>query len=483
MSDKCITFVAECITNELQIISQELAIAMRMEMRIRSLFFVLSLAFSCALRGWAEDGLGFSGTLPVLYIQTESPVVSKEDYVSGTCYIDATGISDYESLGTADEPCLLQIKGHGNYTWKDFEKKPYRLKFDKKVDPLGMGRSRHFILMAGADDNMVFLRNSVGFELSRRIGLAYTPRQEPVEVVLNGDYIGLYMLTEKIRVEENRVNIVEQSNWEFDPEFITGGWLVEIDNYIEEGQVVISEVNDQWLRFSMHSPEELSDEQRAYITALLTDANEAIYAEDKSSTEWEQYIDMDSLVCFYIVNEIMDNAESFHGSCYIHKHLGEGTKLIFGPVWDFGNSFCRSLDKFIYQDTRFHQCWIGEIARFPRFLEAVEMCGKPFFAENTMGLFAFIDDFVDRIEDAVLCDARRWPEYGTSDIEGRKDKFKQCLTDKIAFLGDKWGIDMANALPPENQVWYSLNGQRFSERPAKPGLYVRKGRKVVISGR
>ena len=119
--------------------------------------------------------------------------------------------------------------------------KPYRLKFDEKVKPLGMKKSRHFVLMANADDNLAFLRNTVGLQLSRMIGLAYTPWQEPVEVVLNGDYIGLYMLTEKIRVAKNRVNIVEQADLATDPDSITGGWLFEIDNYSEEGQVTITE--------------------------------------------------------------------------------------------------------------------------------------------------------------------------------------------------------------------------------------------------
>ncbi len=142
------------------------------------------------------------------------PIVSKEEYVAGTYYIDALGLQGYESLGSEAKPLPLQIRGRGNYTWKDFDKKPYRLKFDKKASPLGMNKSKHFVLLAHADDNMCFLRNTVGFELSRQLGLAYTPEQRPVEVVLNGDYIGLYMLNENIRVDADRVNITEQADEE-----------------------------------------------------------------------------------------------------------------------------------------------------------------------------------------------------------------------------------------------------------------------------
>ena len=283
----------------------------------------------------------WSGTLPVLFINTEAPVTSKETYVSGSYYLDNQGLEDYESIGSADAPLPLQIKGRGNYTWTGFDKKPYRLKLDAKAKPLGMKSSKHFTLLAHADDNLAFLRNTVGFELSRRLGLAYTPEQRPVEVVLNGDYIGLYMMTEQIRVDANRVNIVEQNDGETNPENITGGWLLEIDNYDDDCQIRMTEGNGALLRCTYHSPEVLSDEQKNYLTQYLQAADDAIYNSDKNSTLWEDYIDMEALVAFYIVQEMMDNGESFHGSCYLHKDRGENTKLVFGPVWDFGNSFSR----------------------------------------------------------------------------------------------------------------------------------------------
>lgn len=433
----------------------------------------------------------YSGTLPVLYIKTEAPVTSKEDYVSATCYIDALGLEGYTSLGTADKPLPLQIKGHGNYTWRDFAKKPYRLKFDEKVKPLGMKKSRHFVLMANADDNLGFLRNTVGFELSRQLGLAWTPWQEPVEVVLNGDYIGLYMLAEKIRVATKRVNVVEQADLETNPDSITGGWLFEIDNYDEAGQVVITEGNGARLRFTMHTPELLSATQRSYIAKLLVDTDRAIYASNKQSTEWERYIDLDSLVRFYIVQEVMDDAESFHGSCYIHKQRGEDEKLIFGPVWDFGNAFQRGFDRFIWQNPPFGQNWIGEMARFPRFQERVREVWRPFLGERYPGLDGFIDDFIARIATATLCDVRRWPNYGTGNIEERKNEFKRRMREKVAFLTRQWGEGingMADAKVEtpgttlRDDSWYTLDGRRLPQCPSSPGLYLHAGRKVVVSG-
>lgn len=436
---------------------------------------------------------GLLGTLPVMYIMTDAPVTSKDVYVTATCYIDAMGLEGCDPLGSAGQPLTLQIKGRGNYTWKDFAKKPYRLKFDEKVKPLGMKKSRHFVLMANADDNLAFLRNTVGLQLSRMIGLAYTPWQEPVEVVLNGDYIGLYMLTEKIRVAKNRVNIVEQADLATDPDSITGGWLFEIDNYSEEGQVTITEGNGEKLRFTMHTPEELSSQQHNYITSLLTATDHAIYATDKSSTAWEQLIDIDSLACYYIVQEVMDDAESFHGSCFIHKQQGQDTKLIFGPVWDFGNAFRRGFDKFIYQDSPFGQNWIGEIARYPRFQERVKELWRPFLGDKYPALDAFIDQFISRIATAAICDANRWPSYGNANAEERKNEFKRRMHEKVAFLTRQWGegisgiADIARAGEPAQSAgadgrhdWYTLDGRRLSARPSRPGIYFHDGRKVVV---
>ena len=170
-----------------------------------------------------------------------------------------------------------------------------------------------------------------------------------MEVVLNGEYIGLYFLTETIRVDSDRVKITEQADNISDPEEITGGWLVEIDNYWDADQITINEGNGELIRLTYKSPEVLSDAQSDYLKNLATAADRAIYANDKSSTEWENIIDIDSLATFYLIQEIMDNAESFHGSCYFHKHRGADTKIIFGPVWDFGNSYHRSTDKFIHK--------------------------------------------------------------------------------------------------------------------------------------
>ena len=205
----------------------------------------------------------YSGTLPVMYITTENltPITSTDTYINAQYWIDNLGNNDFYSIGSDTTQLSLQIRGRGNYTWTSFDKKPYRIKLTEKAPLLGLSKSKHFALLAHADDNLAFLRNTVGFELSRRLGLKYTPAQQPVEVVLNNDYIGLYFLTETIRVAKNRVNITEQPDNITHPDSISGGWLIEIDNYDEEQQLRITEKNGEIIRFTFQSPEILSNEQ------------------------------------------------------------------------------------------------------------------------------------------------------------------------------------------------------------------------------
>lgn len=383
----------------------------------------------------------YSGTLPVLFINTENGVkiVSKEDYVNATYYLDNMGIDYVEALGTKENQLPLEIRGRGNYTWTGFDKKPYRIKLGSKTKILGMKKNKHFALLAHADDQLGFLRNEVGFELSRRIGLEWTPSTAPVEVVLNGEYIGLYFLTETIRVEEDRVNIVEQADEETDEYAITGGWLMEIDNYDEDLQVRIREGNGEIIRFTYKTPELLSPAQKSYLTDQVNAMDDAIYASNKNSTTWENLIDIDALAKFYVVQEIMDNTESFHGSCYLHKEQGYDTKWKFGPVWDFGCTFYSSSQAFIYVNPPYGQTWIGEIAKFPRFQNKVKEVWKWFKGNKYEGLDIFIDDFIDKISTASQYNYLKWSKYGNGNIGESKRNFNNKLTSRINWLVKQWG--------------------------------------------
>lgn len=423
---------------------------------------LLSLCLSTILLSQANT---YSGTVPVMFINTENntPVTSKEDYLQATYYLDPMGMEGVEAFGSADAPLPLEIRGRGNYTWNGFDKKPYRIKFESKTAILGMKKSKHFALMANADDELSGLRNAVGYELSRMLELPWTSSAQPVEVVLNGDYIGLYFLTETIRVDKDRVNIVEQADEETDPTAITGGWLVEIDNYDSDPHVRITEGNGERIIFTYKTPEILSTQQEEYLRNQMESINSAIYDENKESTTWEDYIDLDRLVRFYIVQEILDNAESFHGSCYMHRELGEDEKWMFGPVWDFGNTFRRSSGQFIYENPPYGQTWIAEIAKFPRFQEKVKEVWLELRSTKFNDIYTYIDNYVNTYEAAIQADDVRWPDYGSQNVQKDGSEMKNNIRERVSFLSEHWG-DVATT-PSETSftVYFTPEGTDWEE--------------------
>ena len=402
------------------------------------LFFVVFL-LSCIELNAAT----YSGTLPVLYIQTENkaPITSKDYYLNATYYLDAIGLEGYESIGSASAPLTMEIKGRGNYSWTGFDKKPYRIKLADKQPLLGMKKSKHFALLAHADDSndrKGFMRNAVGFELSRMIGVTYTPDARPLEVVLNGDYIGLYFLTEHIRVDKDRVNIVEQEDEETDNEKITGGWLVEIDNYDDDPHITIKEGGKTTMWITYKTPEVLSPQQEQYLTEQMKLIDNLVYG-DKNSDELWNYLDMDALAKFYIVQELTDNYESFHGSCYLHKELGENEKWYFGPVWDFGSSFNRDKSQYMYQGDVWHNHWIPEICKFPAFMNRVKEVWNEFYNGDYNNIYNFIDTHENLIAQAAVKDKERWSQYhGSQTIGTYIERTTNVLRKNAEWLNDQW---------------------------------------------
>ena len=408
---------------------------------MKRIFFLSIYACLCVLTQAAT----YSGTLPVLHIQTENnaAITSKENYINATYYLDAMGLEGYESIGSKAAPLNMEIRGRGNYSWTGFNKKPYRIKLADKQPLLGMNKSKHFALLAHADDSndrKGYMRNAVGLELSKMIGMTYTPDSKPLEVVLNGNYIGLYFLTETIRVDKDRVNIVEQEDEETDSEKITGGWLVEIDNYDSDPHVTITEggnVYTMWITYK--TPEVLSYQQEQYLTQQMMLIDNLVYGDKQSDDIWK-YVDIDALAKFYIVQEITDNYESFHGSCYLHKEMGANEKWHFGPVWDFGSSFNRDKSQYMYQGDVWHNHWIPQFCKFPAFMNRVKEIWNEFYASELNNIYSFIDAHESQIAAAAAKDKERWPEYhGSQSLSTYIDRTTNVLRQNIAWLNEQWG--------------------------------------------
>lgn len=403
----------------------------------RNIVFIVVLLFATCVFSTSP-----TGTLPVVYLTTNDgqAITDKENYKGGTVYIDPLS-TGYEALGNAEAPVTAQLKGRGNWTWNGFDKKPYKIKFDAKQQVLGMPSNKHWCLLAHADDCLGFLKNAVGFMLSEQIGLKWTPRYVPVELFINGHYQGLYFLTEHVRVGTKRVNITEQED--LATEDVTGGWLVEIDNYQEEGNIEFYEGNGQHVMVTMKSPEILSQPQREYITTQISGLNDAIYGSEEEQL-WNM-MDLDEAAKYYLVQELMEDCESYHGSCYLYKDRdtdGQQAKWFFGPVWDFGNAFNRHEENWIYVHPTWPQYWIGQIAQWPAFQTKVQEYWYIFYHSQVNDTRSQINTFVNLISQAAVKDANKW--RGTSNycdnsnMSNRKKDFLNAFNWRVNWLYSQW---------------------------------------------
>ena len=410
-----------------------------------------------------------SGTLPVLVIETENrqPIESKETYIRGNYYLDPKGVEGVEAIGSKDAPLPLQIRGRGNYTWSAFNKKPYRLKLDKKAALLGMNSNKHFALLAHADDNRAFMRNLTGFEVSRMSGLPYTTADQPCEVVLNGDYKGLYFLTETIRFDKKRINLsnpdddVEDwlaanpgktaDDYPWTDDMMNGPWLVELDNTDDQNQITVpsqyrggAEGTD--IRVTYKKPEDyVTEKHRQWLKQDFSEIDNLVYASDNAKGAWLDKIDLTDAARFFIVNQIMGNYESYHGSCYLTKDRGADQKWHFGPVWDFGSAFqqTRDVTQWIWENTPYNQRWIENFMNCETFKNEVK---RIFTAMNTEGFDRIINyqnAYAARITAAAKRDAERWNNdgYGNPDMEKPLKEVQKQLVDAINSFGYKLGIE------------------------------------------
>ena len=275
-------------------------------------------------------------TVPTIYINTEGgvPVVSKEDYVNA--YVTVRGAANEEDNITE---VLTEIKGRGNSTW-GMDKKPYRLKFDKKIKFLGnAAKEKNWVLLANYADKTL-MRNALAFETARNMfEFGFTPSVTFVDVVLNGENLGSYMLTDQVEVKSKRVPVTEQDETTTinDPE-ITGGYLIEVDGFADSEISWFQTTKGMKVTIKYPKDDEINSDQSYYISNYTQQMEDALFGSNYTNAEtgWRKYIDEASMVDWYIACELFGNSDAWW-STYMYKERNEVFK--FGPLWDFDIAF------------------------------------------------------------------------------------------------------------------------------------------------
>lgn len=287
------------------------------------------------IKGEGDDSQLYQLTnLPTVVINTEgaADIVSKEVEINSTVYIISEEGTDLLcDTGTA-------VRGRGNASW-EFPKKPYRLKFSEKRSPLDApAKAKKWTLISNYGDKTL-MRNILAFEVSRRMGMAYTPYCHPVDVILNGEYKGCYQLCDQIEVAKGRVDITEMEPDDVSGDNLSGGYLIEIDAYAYTEKSKFTSSRGTPVTIKSPDDDDIVPAQSAYISGFFNAMESAVFADNFADAEvgYRKYLDLDSFLRLFLVGEFAGNTDTYW-SVYMYKDRGSD-KLYSGPVWDYDLAF------------------------------------------------------------------------------------------------------------------------------------------------
>ena len=338
----------------------------------------------------------FTG-LPIVYIDTNGVVIdSKEYYIGGSASI-------FGGLDFADTPVAdMAIRGRGHSTWGIHPKKPYQLKFDAKTEVLGMPADRKWIFLAEYSDKTM-LRTTIGFTMGYISNLDWTPESDFAEVFINNEYNGTYNIAQKVDATDNRVDLGDT------------GYLLEIDNinHIDPGDVYFYTAH---FLMKIKAPDILPDSaEYNYISAYMNEFETVLLGDDFANpvTGYPSYIDIDSFVDWYLINEITKNVDSkSYSSIYLSVIPGEKIKM--GPLWDFDLSF----GNVNYADAEFtagfwvkDNLWYSRLFQDPDFVAQVKV-RFAYFLEHMDYILDTMDYYADYLSLAQAENNDKWNTIG-----------------------------------------------------------------------
>ena len=249
----------------------------------------------------------------------------------------------------------IEIRGESS---QFFDKKSYGFETwdsqynDLDVALIGFPEEEDWILYGPFSDKSL-IRNKLIYELSNRMG-RYTTKTEFVELTINYEYKGLYIFMEKLKRDKNRIDISKLENADIDEELISGGYIIKIDKSdMEDGSytdynsfqsqfdVFGNENGDKRINFNYEYPKpgEIHANQKNYIKNYFYEFESSLASNNFKDpvNGFRKYIDEDSFIDFFILNELSNNVDGYRLSTYLHKERNE--KLVIGPIWDFNLSF------------------------------------------------------------------------------------------------------------------------------------------------
>ena len=436
--------------------------------------------------------------IPALFLTVDAKELrkanrSKENEITEgrAVFTEADGTVSYDGG-------ITQMKGRGNNTFA-YNKKPYQIKLEKKASLSGMNRAKTWVLLANYND-VSMLRNQIVLDLAKETGMRYAVSCVQTDVWINGEYNGLYLLTEKIQIKKERIDLkdLEDATEEVNdadpgsyamfktktetlplmrgykvpanPEDITGGYIFTIEKYarLRDYKVPGFRTKNE-LSIRIKEPTYPSREQTEYLGNLINDMHLAVIAEDGVSKatgkNFGEYIDVPSFALKYLIEEWTKNYDFFGGSQFLYKDADERDPLVYaGPAWDYDLAFGNMRDRGYSPEGNYltaisrrtsNLYWL--LSRHETFMQEVDGIWREKFRPATAILLGeteapegsvlrSLDGYAERIRKSAEMNYARWAVSRNTDenaggsFDNAVAYLKRWITRRTAFMDEHYGI-------------------------------------------
>ena len=382
-----------------------------------------------------------SANLPSLFLETES---------GGMEYLDkdktneeAGAVSLVKETGSVEyQGSLKKVSARGNSTFA-VDKKSYTFTLDKARLLCGMDSGKKWNLLAmHYEDNKI--QSKLIYDMAEYLGLEYTPGSTWVDLYCNGNYQGLYLLTEAITVGTGRVEIfdLEKENQKNEKlANISGGYLLERDvtEYLEAEEVYFTTEICNY-NFVINTPKTPTEEEYVYIRDFVQNIENLLVSGDD---DYKNYIDMDSFAKQFLIDKLVLNPDAMRSSTFYYKDRNSDV-LKVGPLWDYDRAMGVSMPNYEttvgdYPDTmnEWYMPLYADWEFYEKLLSYYEQL-LPYLEEL---LETKIDTYAELIEPSVAMDTTMWP---LNCIYTKHESYvcylKYFLANRILFLNGVWGI-------------------------------------------
>ena len=446
-----------------------------------------------------ENGMG-RGTLtilqgsqiPALFLEVDQRQLgeinrnkNRQITAGRAVYEEADGSVTYDGA-------LDQLKGRGNNSFR-YSKKPYQIKLREKTSLSGMGKGKTWVLLANWVD-VSMLRNQIVLDMSRQMGLRYAVGCVQADVWINGNYNGLYLITEKIQIGKGRIDITnlekatEKVNPEpfeagkigvdrssvypllrsypgvADPEDITGGYIFTVEKHARLRDYTVPGFRTKKeLSIRIKEPTYPSRGQAEYLFGRVSEMQAAMMAPDGINPEtgksYEEYVDTVSFAQRLLIEDWCKNYDLAGGSQFMYKDSDLADPLIYaGPSWDYDLCFGNMKDRgysavtpyvttyrrnsnlyyLLYNHEPF-RVKTGMIWQYSFRPAVAVLLGEK--EPEAGSIIRPLDEYKERISASVAMNYKRWPVSDDATAKGAGGSFdnaveyiRKWITDRTAWM-------------------------------------------------